>query len=536
MIGWVRHYAFPLGLLAIFIVAFWASLYVSNSTTFADPDSFYHLKIAQDIAHFKDIRQFPWLPFTVLNSYYTDQHFLYHVFLAPFSAMPDPFAGAKLATSLLIASFAVVFTWMLKALHVRFPGFYTLVLLGTSPFIFRVSLVKAPAFSLLILFLGLLFAWRGKWLAVGIMSAIYVWSYGGFILLPAFVVLLAALRLFSTWIHESHWLRHKHLRVSIEWAAFFRRLFTKADVRNVLATILGTVAAVVANPFFPNNLHYLNDQLIQIGIINYQNIIGVGGEWYPYRFLNLITGAPLVSALLIIAVTLACIWPKRLTLRSAFTFVLYVFFFAFTLKSRRYVEYYIPFSVLFAATVISDVARNLSFSRVLYLFSDGKLRRYTLPGIIFIIYTLVAIGIIAGRQLDSAKRDLAGGFSYTADRKASLWLKSHTPKNSIIVHSDWDEFPYLLYWNDRNRYIAGLDPTFLYKADKTKYWAWVNMTTGRMTQGISQSVTEQFHAGYVLLEKGHDVFLRNLDRDPNLRRVYEDEETIIFAHTQAPIL
>jgi len=46
------------------------------------------------------------------------------------------------------------------------------------------------------------------------------------------------------------------------------------------------------------------------------------------------------------------------------------------------------------------------------------------------------------------------------------WLKENTVKDEIIIHSSWDEFPMLFYYNDYNQYMAGLDPTFFYKADQ----------------------------------------------------------------------
>ncbi len=72
-------HVFWLMALLLFAVSFLFFVYLTSAPTFADPDSFYHVKIAEFITQGRDYRQFSWLPFTVLNDYYTDQHFLYHV-------------------------------------------------------------------------------------------------------------------------------------------------------------------------------------------------------------------------------------------------------------------------------------------------------------------------------------------------------------------------------------------------------------------------------------------------------------------------
>ena len=47
-------------------------------------------------------------------------------------------------------------------------------------------------------------------------------------------------------------------------------------------------------------------------------------------------------------------------------------------------------------------------------------------------------------------------------RGASEWLADHTPEGSLIFNADWVEFPELFYYNQRNVYVTGLDPRYLY--------------------------------------------------------------------------
>ena len=59
-------------------------------------------------------------------------------------------------------------------------------------------------------------------------------------------------------------------------------------------------------------------------------------------------------------------------------------------------------------------------------------------------------------------------------------MKTHAAPGEIIIHADWDDMPSLFYWDDQNRYIMGLDPTFTYSADPARYWDYVNFTSGNL--------------------------------------------------------
>ena len=87
-----------LGYLAIFSISFVVLLVLQAAPVFADPDSFYHAKMALLIRDQGVIHTFPWLDLTVLGQHYTDQHFLYHVLLIPFVTWFPPLVGLKLAT------------------------------------------------------------------------------------------------------------------------------------------------------------------------------------------------------------------------------------------------------------------------------------------------------------------------------------------------------------------------------------------------------------------------------------------------------
>ena len=132
------------------------------SWTFADPDSFYHAKMAVLMLERGIIRDFPWLVYTSLPGGYTDHHFLYHVILIPFVKFFSPLIGIKVATVFINTTFILLFYGFLRKNKILRPFFFVFLLLSTAPFIFRIDLVKANGLSLVFVMLILIFIFQKK--------------------------------------------------------------------------------------------------------------------------------------------------------------------------------------------------------------------------------------------------------------------------------------------------------------------------------------------------------------------------------------
>ena len=105
-----------------------------GSKGFADPDSFYHLKMAELIAAHGPLRNFIWMPFTTLANSFADQHFLYHLALIPFIKLFGPLLGMKLATAVMAALAIAALAWSLRYVGIRFAATFALgaALAGTA--------------------------------------------------------------------------------------------------------------------------------------------------------------------------------------------------------------------------------------------------------------------------------------------------------------------------------------------------------------------------------------------------------------------
>ena len=525
----------------LFIIAFAIFSFFQYSPTFPDPDSFYHAKMAVLIRDQGIVKDFPWLQFTVLKDYYIDHHFLYHVALVPFVTFLDPLVGIKLATALFGAVLILVFYWFLRKFQIKGALFYSLLLLVSGPFIFRINLAKASSLSLIILLFGFYFIARRKLWPLFILSFLYVWSYGGWPLILVLVSIYILADAIANFVKQLKIESPKSKNQKLIIKNFFLAIFTKENTKLFSACFGGLAAGLVVNPYFPKNLIFYWHQIVKIAVINYQNKIGVGAEWYPYGFGDLISNAPLIFVLLILALTVFFInLIKNFTNENKFqpaenqnrTMILATtfcaaFFLLLTLRARRNVEYFIPFAVLMGAFALNQPFSL--FGKYWSSFKNWWQRRKILASILC-LYVLLIVPFTAIRSVISVKQQFTSGGSTEKYRGVAEWLKNNTPEGAIIFHNDWDDFPALFYYNTHNYYIAGLDPTFMYDYDKNLHKQWVDITTGKQ-DNISEIVRDNFHSEYVFVDKDHIALENNLKRDGHFEMVYKDSEGKIYQLT-----
>jgi hypothetical protein len=103
----------------------------------------------------------------------------------------------------------------------------------------------------------------------------------------------------------------------------------------------------------------------------------------------------------------------------------------------------------------------------------------------------------------------------------------NTPLGARIFQTDWDDFPRLFFYNTKNSYLIGLDPTYLHLKDPDLYELWVDITKGRQ-QVPSEPIFQQFAAEYVFTDTSHKKFIDRAREDLGLEEVYQDDEAIIF--------
>jgi hypothetical protein len=503
----------------VFVIALTLFGWIQASPTLADPDAFYHAKMAMLMKEGGIIQDFPWLQATILKDFYIDHHFLYHLILVPFITWFPPPIGVKIFTVIISSLSILLLYWLLKKLQVKFAFLFSLLPLTCYPFLVRLSLVKATGLSLIILFLGIYFIFKHKYWGLGILSFLYVWSYGGWPLI-LFIVLVYCL---ATAINDKS----------------FGSFFKKTNRKLLSACILGLAAGIIINPYFPKNLVFYWYQFVEIGIKNYSSQIGVGAEWYPYDLFLLIPKSILVFIVWLCSLGWILVGlgdrekvqDKNFS-RSLSLTILSFLVFILTVKSRRYSEYFIPLASLSAGVSFTGLLTNINWREYRQKLKSLFDLPHSIISFILVIYLAVgiaALGAYIGQvSIISSKKVLDNAASFHSFRDAANFLKEKTPQGAIIFHSDWDTFPMLFYHNHHNYYLVGLDTTFMFRKNPDLYWQWYHITNGDIRQSLAKIIKEEFNASYVLVEKDRQDFDYNLERDKNIKKIYEDSQAKIY--------
>ena len=244
---------YKLDVLLVFLVALTFFSWLQSASILPDPDGFYHAKIAQLIGQQGVVQDFPYLQSTTLKHDFIDHHFLYHLILIPFVKIFTPLIGVKIAQSILVGLLIAIFYKFLKKEKVKLPLLWILILITSSPFVFRISLIKANSLSLIFLFIGLGFIFCQKYWHLLALSYFYVWAYGGWPLLLIFVLFFTA----------ANQLLEK-IKPKTAWQYILRKInFLKQgqqkrlpNLKLFLSCSIGLILGLMINPYFPKNLKF----------------------------------------------------------------------------------------------------------------------------------------------------------------------------------------------------------------------------------------------------------------------------------------
>jgi hypothetical protein len=448
-------------------------------------DSYFHIKYAQVVRE-AGIRgfppAFPWLPLTILApDLYADHHMLYHVLLAPFT-IGDLRIGGKIAA--VAGAFAMIgtFVWVLRRAGVVPLGIAVLALGASSAdLLFRLSMTRVQALSLVCLFMGFHFALAHRHAALAALACVYAWLYDGFplLLVPVGAVLVVEL------------VTERRLRPGI-----------------VVAALAGMALGLILNPYFPDYLtfmwHHMGDKLIE------REPLRIGREWAPYDPLGLIANAS--AALVYMAFGVAVLGEGRWRRegRALAAFGMAFVFLALMLRSQRFVEYFAPSATFFVALAAGTVVAEL-----------GHTRRRLLIGLLgtVMIANVVGIGSMVARRGAKTPYDRYAAAAEHVAREAA--------PGTMLCTTDWDDFPWLYFYNVESTYLIGLDPTYLRNRFRDAYWDWVDASLGKVPQP-SDVFARRLPCAYVMSDRHHAAFLDLAATDPGLEQVLADDQMVLF--------
>lgn len=510
-----REHTTTLGAIFLFAFATFFFTLTTSHPSFNDPDAYYHMTLTQIMLDTRGVvTDFPWLQFTTLKDAYVDHHLLYHIFLLPFVAAFGQPLGLKIATTLLGAAVISVLYIVLRRFHVRYASVWSLLLLFTYDFTFRISLGKGNSFSLLFLLIAFVAIVERRERLLAVLSFLYVWAYGGFVQLLLVACIAAVIELgFTT--------RLKKL-------PSFTELLHAVRLPAVCA--LSMIAGLIFHPSFPQNISFLWEQFIQIGVINYSDTISVGAEWYPLSVRDLLIGSNVLCALTMLSLFVTVRYRKNISPHSLVAGCMSILMIILTLKSRRYIEYAVPWTVLWSALALQNTqwVQHAILKR-LHTSQDRLSRLVTMSVAGYAIVGMLALGILCASRLYD---DYAMGIAFTRMHGVGKWLEEHAPEGSQIFHDDWSVFPMLFHQAPHMRYIVGLDATFMYRYNEELYRTWVAITGGEKKDHLYNTIAHDFESDYIVMDQKHTAMRENIDATPGFSLVYEDSDGVIYRVTK----
>ncbi|OLE51543.1 MAG: hypothetical protein AUG51_22435 [Acidobacteria bacterium 13_1_20CM_3_53_8] len=497
-----------------------------------DFDGYYHIRWSRLLWESMRAKHFPprfeWLPLTTLNPQnYVDHHLLFHILQIPFTWFGDLRLGAKIAATLFASLALLSCYWLVIRYRIRYPIVWLVALLASSaPFLYRLNMAKAPPVSIIFMVIGIYLLFERKYVWLLPLTFLYVWTYSLFITLCGATLIWAAV----VW-----WSERK-----LEWRA-------------VLWMMIGTAAGFIINPYFPKNVRLFIEHFLMKAKAG-DFAVSVGSEWYPYDSWYFL-GSCLIAFAAMLVGYIAFDWAdKKRSERSLFLLIFSTILMVASFRYRRFVEYWPPFAVLFAAFSIKPILEGVRthLSRLpsdvmdeLKPFLDtgerederAERRRYEywklgvaagvtvfLLGILYInVQGIKWLGVkgIANEIAEEAPPDrYKGGME---------WIRANVPEGETVFNTDWDDFPKMFFYDTTHRYVSGLDPTYLLDSNADLSKLYEDITLGK-NNDPGPIIRDRFGARYIFTdnEEIHDAFYNAAMDSGWFEKVYEDEDCTVL--------
>jgi hypothetical protein len=482
-------------------------------------DSYFHIRYAW-IIRTQGIfnTQFPYLPFSSLSKYNADLWYGFHLLLIPFTYYEDLFVGMQVATAV-IATTGLLLCWLcFKRLHIWFPFFWSVVLfIGTGSNIHRFLMMRPEAISFGFTMLLFSAALTNSPILV-FLAALGASFFHVSVLYISLCVITVTL------------LVHTIIEKNIQW-------------KLIITFCAGSCLGLLLNPNPIGILYLTKINSIDLLLAKLSHApLTLGQELWPFPLPSYISSIALLftSGLLLY---LAHLYTKQ-KLSSLFnvslisSFVLFIFFSILTVIIAQRSDFY---AVGFLVIFIGITATNY----LTYIFSIHKENQLTtiIHGTIMgtVCILLLFTTLHSWFDAQSIINQLPSNRTF---REAGMWLRNNTKPGDLVAYVQWEYFAPLFYYSWENRYVEGIDPTFLYVSNPTMSWKLHYLskdTSGEYTCGVakcSSATTEDtyyflihdLNASYVFLQKDRNPKLTGyLTSHPNqFTQVYSNKQEMIY--------
>jgi hypothetical protein len=439
------------------------------------------------------MKDFPWWQQSIYTYHFADKEFLFHIALIPFT-YGDLIYGAKLGAVFFAASIMAVFYWILQANQIRLPLLWTGFILASGPlFLYRLNLPRPHLAAIILSLLGAHFIINGRYYKASALSVIYALSYTA----SHTLLVLAVIDDLNRSIHEG-----------------------KIKLKGTLWVSIGLLLGFFLHPNFPHNFLIWYSQNIMVLFYLWQDVpFRFGGELYPLDTKLFLLNSIAIILPFFLACYFSMVGKKAIRRETSSLFLASVAFFFITMMSKRFVEYWVPFSLLFCGFVLTDILKDTKINR-------GINPRKILVSIIGLICSLALLAQVY-RSYHLTQKEMKS-IKAPRYREAAKWLEQNTPPGTIIYTTDWDDFPELFFYNSKNRYLVGLDPTFMYLANRDLYRKWSLINSGKIPEDPYDIFLKEFKTAYLLTDHSYGGFIRLVEHHPSIKLAYSDSNCRIY--------
>ena len=454
-------------------VVFWALQ--ARGPLLADVDSLYHYQVASLIRESPPWVDITWLPFTVLGARGPDHHWLFHLLVAPLTALGHDARSLDLASAIVAGAVPAALTPMLRRAAVPFAALLALLALFASDALpFRFAGLRAQALALVFMVATLFAMARRRHIAIAVIAFLFTESYHGAVILGLFAVVSLA----AQWICE-------------------RRF----DLRIVTAAALGVFAGLLLSPWFPRNISYLVFHTVfKTGS---SDPFLVGTEWLRPPISLLVGGSIVAHAVLASAMAVAALLRARgVAVRprsdTVAAWVVTAIFLAMNATAWRFVEYYAPFAIVSAGLLLRDAFAAAP--------AAGTLRRASAAGLV----ACLAWSVPHGAHVLA----IAPGERFDAFADFMRYVDANDPA-PMVFNTRWSDFQHMVFWSRRARYAAGLDGNYLRYGDPRRFALWHAFATGERLgrHDNAAAIRDAFGAGWIVVSSTQPELADNLAQD-----------------------
>ncbi|NTW89681.1 MAG: hypothetical protein HGB37_02110 [Candidatus Moranbacteria bacterium] len=444
----------------LFFAAFFSLTYLTVDRVVSLDDPLFHIRFAETVRErgLSTFRDFDGLPFSEIGkSYLIYYNFLFYAALIPFTFFHPLIMGIKVYGVLSAAATLTVSYLFLRTFSVPKPFFWVLGLASAiSPFDL-VRFIMARPFSLApaLLMLIILAGYRKRYALLASLSVAYFLWHTATFFFPIFCIVI----------------------LSAFGGLYGRKVDLKLLLSTIFGTALGFVIVSLIAPGFPTYMREIIFGVFADTIVGKKVAIAEGGELYPVKIFDYLSMNMVLFGGFLIGISLEIsryvgmrrersltVQPDRQVVEGAL-FAISLSFFLFSLISRRNLDF-------FVIAVMAYIPMGLvHFSEGIRALGPISKRALVAGVAIFVVYLVSATGLTINDRIASMQ-------PYDFLERPSEWLKNNVKSGEIVFNTTWNWFPSLYLYNPGNRYIAGIEPRFLYNYDPEKYWEWWHISGG----------------------------------------------------------